>query len=865
MAASTHLLREAPAGAAEPGAVLEHFLAWVQGQGLTLYPHQEDALLEVSAGRHVVLNTPTGSGKSLVALALHWKALCEARRSFYTAPIKALVSEKFFQLCETFGHRKIGLLTGDASINPGAPIICCTQEVLANMAEQQGAACEIGAVVMDEFHYYSDPERGHAWQTPLLTLPDTVFLLMSATLGNTASIEAALGDFSGREVAHVWSSERPVPLDFDYRGTPLHETVEALLDEDRAPVYVLNFTQRDAASTAAALTSAHICSKAHRLEIREALEGFRFDSPYGKEMRRLLSHGVGLHHAGLLPKYRLLVEQLSGKGLLRVICGTDTLGVGVNIPIRSVLFTSLAKYDGERDRILTVREFHQIAGRAGRKGFDERGSVICQAPADAIEKMRRKQKTKRELRAGRARHRQRRQAGRGAAGGGGGPFGRRRTALSWNERTFHKLVRSQPEALVSRFRITHGMLVRFLQRDPEICGSRGGYGALAALIGRCHESPQRKKKLLREAAVLFRALRRAGIIRVAGGRVEVEETLQADFSLHHTLSLYLVEALGSLDPGDEEHALRVVSCVEAVLEDPAALLRRQLDKLRDALLRELSARGVPFGARMAKARRLERPKPEAEFLERTFDIFAEHHPWVAGEYVRPKSLAREMMEGWQGFGDYVRALGIQRQEGLLLRYLGQVLTTLEQTVPETLKNEELLERQAYLRDLVRRTDTSLLQEWERQGLPVEIKAEIGDGARGRARFQPPPRKLTPRALRARVRAELHALVRALARRDFEEAARCLRADPDSKAQPWDEARLKAAMEPYFAEHKALRFDEGARDARRTMLQEGADGVWHFQQGLVDPDDQDTWYLGGEVVLQEDDPEGPCLRLVEIGT
>ena len=345
-----------PLGAAirDPGAILDRFLGWVSEIGLEPYPAQEEALLELMAGRHVVLSTPTGSGKSLVALGLHFKARCEGRRSFYTAPIKALVSEKFFALCDVFGPENVGMLTGDASLNWAAPIICCTAEVLANMALRQGEATDAPYVVMDEFHYYGDRDRGSAWQIPLLTLPHTTFLLMSATLGDTAAIEEKLRERTGREVAHVHSDERPVPLDFEYRERPIHETVEELLEADKAPVYIVNFTQRECAELGQALTSAKISSREEKRSIAEAIGEFRFDTPYGKDVRRMIGHGIGIHHAGLLPKYRLLVEQLSQRGLLKVICGTDTLGVGVNIPIRTVLFTKLCKFDGEKVRILEL-------------------------------------------------------------------------------------------------------------------------------------------------------------------------------------------------------------------------------------------------------------------------------------------------------------------------------------------------------------------------------------------------------------------------------------------------------------------------------------------------------------------------------
>ncbi len=823
----------------DSGAVLDLFVGWVRECGIEPYPAQEEALLEIAAGRHVILSTPTGSGKSLVAQGLHWKALCEGRRSFYTAPIKALVNEKFFDLCEIFGPENVGMMTGDASINWAAPLVCCTQEVLANIALRRGSATDAPYVVMDEFHYYADRDRGAAWQIPLITLPRTTFLLMSATLGNVAPIAERLARFTGREVADVHSDERPVPLEYEYRETPLQETVEKLLEQDRAPVYIVNFTQREAAEVAGALTSARVAKREERRRISEALRGQRFDSPYGKEMKRILSHGIGLHHAGLLPKYRLLVEQLSQQGLLKVISGTDTLGVGVNVPIRTVLFTRLSKYDGEKVRMLSVRDFKQIAGRAGRKGFDERGWVVCQAPEHVIENKLAVQK-RAARRGGRGRPVRKRAAPRGF--------------VAWNAETFRQLVERPPETLESRFRVGHGMLVSLLQRSPEEAGPRGGYGAFAELVARSHEPPRCRRRLLREGAGLFRSLRNAGILRVEGGRVIVDEELQRDFSMHQTLSLYLVEALEALDATTPDYPLEVVSVVEAVLEDPVPILRAQARKARDALYARLKSQRVPYEERQARLERVTHPRPLAEFLEETFRIFALHHPWASREAIRPKSVAREMIEHYASFDDMVRRYGLQRVEGLLLRHLGQVLQALSQSVPDAAKTEELHDILAYLRALIRHVDSSLLHAWEERMQPA-TEGKIPEAEVPRSPV------LTPRAFRARVRAELHGLLRALAAGDLEGALRWLRPDPD---EPWTSARLAALLAPFLEKHGAIRFDAEARRAHQTVLKEAGPRRWTVHQTLLDPAGEGLWTLVGRIDLSAGEPgDDPLLHLDDL--
>ncbi len=855
MSEAPRLIDRVPLGAAihDPGAILDRFLGWVADTGLSPYAAQEEALLEVMADRHVVLSTPTGSGKSLVALGMHFKALCEGRRSFYTAPIKALVSEKFFALCDTLGAENVGMLTGDASINWAAPVICCTAEVLSNMALRRGEGVDAPYVVMDEFHYYSDRDRGSAWQIPLITLPHTRFLLMSATLGNTASIEERLAKFSDRPVRHVHSDDRPVPLDFSYRDSTIRETVEALLDRGHAPIYIVNFTQRECAEIASALTSARIAHRDERKRVVEAIGDFRFDSPYGKEVKRLVTNAVGIHHAGLLPKYRLLMEQLSQRGLLKVICGTDTLGVGVNVPIRTVLFSKLAKYDGEKVRILSVRDFKQIAGRAGRKGFDEHGSVVCQAPEHVIQNRRAQEKASRNAKA---------RGGKGARGKAGkrgkGPAmrGPRRGEVTWNERIFRELVDKPPETLVSRMRITHGMLVLALQREREVAGARGGYGSLIAILDRCHESPARRRRLRREAAALFRSLRRAGILRVRDHGVEVEADLQRDFSLHHTLSLWMVEAVAALDPASSDYPLDVLSLVEAVLENPRQILYAQERKLRDALFAKLKAEGVPFEERVAKVEAVGWPKPLAEFVHETFSVFVEHHPWASENNVHPKSVAREMVEGFQSFEGYVRAYGLQRVEGLLLRYLGQVHATLARTVPDAAKTDDLHDILAYLRATVARVDASLLEEWENQLRPGQTQAEAEPAAVPRLDLA-----LTPKAFRARVRAEMRSLVRALADGDLAEALVWLRAS--GTPEGWDESRLDEALAPLRAEHGTVVFDPRRFQADRTVITPTEPRVWRVQQVLPDPSGLDNWCLVGEIDLRQGEPEGPLVRPLEV--
>jgi hypothetical protein len=820
--------------------ILGRFLDWLAQEGIEPYPAQEEAFLELAAGHHVVLSTPTGSGKSLVAVALHFKAMCEGKRSFYTAPTKALVSEKFFALCEDFGPENVGMLTGDASINVDAPILCCTAEILSNMALRRGREASIPYVVMDEFHYYADRDRGVAWQAPLLVLPDTTFLLLSATLGDMSRIIEDIERRTGRIVTWVHSEDRPVPLDFEYAETTLHETVERLLADGLAPIYVVSFTQREAADLAQALTSARIADRDERERIREAIGSFRFDTPYGKDMRRFLGSGIGVHHAGLLPTYRLLVEQLSQRGLLKVISGTDTLGVGVNIPIRTVLFTKLAKFDGQKVGLLRVRDFKQIAGRAGRKGFDARGAVVCQAPEHVIQARRRREKSGKRKPVARA---------------------PRKAAVSWNRQTFERLIHGAPEPLESCFRITHDLAVSVLRGALER-GRASPYAELIELIDASHELPRRKRWLRREAAMVFRSLRQGDIVELvaqpgrAGRSFRMDVNLQWNFSLLQNLSLYLVDAVSCLDPAAEDYALDILALVEAIIEDPRAILYAQIDRLKRDLVAQLKAEGIPFEERIRLLDEVRHPEPACIGLIReTFEIFRRHHPWVRSNDVHPKAIARELFETYSSFGDFVRLYRLERFEGVLLRYLGQVFTTLAQGVPESAKTDDVYEMLAFFRTMVEGADKSLVQEWEQLmsgGVPLDGADEVEpvyDLARD------------DRAVRARVRAELHRLVKALSQRSWEEAVACVRGDPEDS---WDPRRFEAALEPYFEAHGQLRFDHRARHSEFTLVERVVPRRWKATQRLLDPDEESVWYIEVDVDLRGDEiPDGPIIRLVEI--
>ena len=839
--------------------ILEAFMEWAETRGTTLYPAQEEAILELLDGKNVILNTPTGSGKSMVALALHFDSIVHGRKSVYTCPIKALVNEKWMALCKEFGAENVGLSTGDATVNHNAPILCCTAEILSNMALCEGEKLEITDVVMDEFHYYSDKERGVAWQVPLLTLPQSRFLLMSATVGATEFFERDLTKHTGKETVTVRSTQRPVPLDFSYSTSELSTEVQKLVNEGKAPVYVVHFTQAAAATNAQNFMSLDLCNKEEKQAINEAIKEVRFSSPYGPDVKRWLKQGIGLHHAGLLPKYRILCEKLAQKGLLKVICGTDTLGVGVNVPIRTVLFTQLCKYSGDKTAILTARDFHQIAGRAGRKGFDDVGYVVAQAPEHVIENLKLEAKS--------------RQTGK--------KFQKRKPPehgyVPFDENTYKRLIDAQPEPLTSSFRVDHGMLLNILSRETDGCR------AMRNLLKDCHESAASKKQLQHRAFMLFRSLVEKKIVEfvpaVAPGysHLRVNMDLQDDFAMNQPLSLYLLDTLPKLDKDSPEYALDVITLCECIVENPETILRIQLSKARDARMNELKAQGMEYNQRLEELDKVEYPKPLRDFIYDTFNAFAEVHPWVDVN-VEPKSIVREMFENFSTFSGYVKQYNLQRMEAILLRHLNYVYKVLSQTVPDGYKNEELLEMQDYLGDMIRRVDSSLLEEWEKMAHPEDYQKRLDEGATedeaekafGADKAAADITYDKKRFL-GMVRQRIFQIMGNLAKQDFATILDSLADDlaegemlVDGEGNPWTENSLTEIMAAYTAEHHKFRLDVEGRALAHTIVTYEGDTM-HVQQMLQDEEEFNDWSIDFDISLSDSREAGmPLLKLVRIG-
>lgn len=835
---------------ADPDAVYLAFVEWAESTGIRLYPAQDEAVIEIVSGNNLILSTPTGTGKSLVAVGAHFSALVSGRRSFYTAPIKALVSEKFFALVDVFGAENVGMITGDSSVNADAPIICCTAEILANLALRQGSDMNVGQVVMDEFHFYADPERGWAWQVPLLELPQAQFILMSATLGDVTTLAADLTRRTHRETASVTGVERPVPLHFFYETTPIHETIDDLLNTGQAPIYVVHFSQAAAMERAQALSSTKVATREQRDQIADLIGEFRFTTAFGKTLSRFLRAGIGVHHAGMLPKYRRLVEQLAQRGLLRVICGTDTLGVGINVPIRTVLLTALTKFDGTRMRQLNAREFHQIAGRAGRAGFDTAGTVVAQAPEHesenvaAVKKAGDDPKKKRKIVRKKA------------------PDG----FVSWGEPSFRKLIDAVPETLTSHMQITSAMMLNVIARGGDV------FANMRSLVYDNHEPRSRQRELAIRAIGIYRTLRESGIVeRSESGEVRLTVDLQPNFALNQPLSPFALAAFELLDPdpsaatssaaqgvGTGSYALDMISIVESTLDDPRAVLSQQEFLARGEAVAAMKSEGIEYDERMELLEQVTYPKPLDELLTAAFETFSAAQPWIRDFELHPKSVVRDMYERAMSFGEYVAYYKIARSEGVVLRYLSDAYRAASQTIPEELKDEDLRDLIEWLGELVRQVDSSLLDEWE------ELRAGIDNGrfddgspslSKGDEPIVPPaPKRLTSnvRAFRILVRNELFRRVQLAAREDVDALAEL---DPAFGADAWS-----AALDGYFDDHDEILIGADARSSKLLILEQGRE-QWTARQILDDPAGDHDWGISATVDLAASDEAGEAVLTV----
>jgi hypothetical protein len=392
------------------------------------------------------------------------------------------------------------------------------------------------------------------------------------------------------------------------------------------------------------------------------------------------------------------------------------------------------------------------------------------------------------------------------------------------------------------------------------------------LIRDCHEPEATRRGHLRRAWQLFRSLLARNIVEFIpetedGSTLRVNVDLQDDFSMDQALSLYLLETIPLLDRESPAYGLDLLTLVESILENPEVILRRQLDRIKDRAMAQMKADGVEYEQRMEELEKLEYPKPLGDFVYTTFNAFADRHPWVGEENIRPKSIAREMFESYLSFAEYILEYDLERVEGLLLRHLNSVYKVLSQTVPDGAKTDEIFEMEWYLRTLLRQVDSSLADEWERMRDPAY--RPFARAVSGGAELRPPGAEALEadvtrdtKTFTAAIRARVFTFLRAWSTGDAPAALAVLDALQDREGQDWTADRLKQSFEAYRADHERLRLDPEARNVRHTHVQPTPDGrSWWVQQMLVDPAMENDWVAEFDVDLEGSRAAGqPILRL-----
>ena len=566
--------------------------------------------------------------------------------------------------------------------------------------------------------------------------------------------------------------------------------------------------------------------------VKEAMAGTRFTTAFGKILQRLLRTGVGIHHAGMLPRYRRLVEQLAQEGLLPVICGTDTLGVGINVPIHTVLLTGLTKFDGARMRRLRAREFHQIAGRAGRMGFDTQGLVVAEAPEYEIENAKAVAKAGNDPKKLKRIKKKKPQEG----------------FVTWGEGTFDKLIHASPETLTPHLKITHAMVLN------EVAQGGDARARVEDLIEDSRQTPQQKENLQERADEIFQTLTDTEVIeteRNPDGGLDYYTTvdLPEDFALDQPLSPFLLAALELLDPDDPSYDMDLISMVEATLEDPRQILKAQQRQARDVAIQEMKEEGLEYEDRMERLQEVTYPMPMGDMLAEAFDRYRRDVPWANDYEIHPKSVLRDMVETASDFNGYISRYGISRSEGTLLRYLSDAYRALDRTVPEEYLDERLEDIVSWLGLIVRSVDSSLVDEWEAAG---RTDSEQGSGLDAAPPSQADQVVGDRRGLTVLVRNAMFQRVELVAN-DRPERLSELDSDWGYGLRAWQDT-----LDDLYDAHDEIRTDAQARSTDYFNIDqqgESRNHTWKVRQIFDDVEGDHDWGIAGIVDLDATQESG----------
>ena len=671
------------------------------------YPVQEEALLAwFTAEQGVLVCAPTGTGKTLIAQAALFEALHSNTIAYYTTPLIALCEQKFVEMQAAavrwgFRAQDVGLVTGNRRVNPKARVLVVVAEILLNrLLHPDGFEfTHTSAVVMDEFHSFADPERGIVWELSLNMLPKHVrLLLLSATVGNSMEFLHWLSRCHGRTLELVEGRERKVPL--TYHWVPdnfLNELLVEMAKGDDAsrktPALVFCFNRDECWSVAEQLKGLDLMSPAQKSAVNKEVDALEWPHGVGPKLKQMLRRGVGVHHAGLLPKYRRVVEELFEKKLLSVALCTETLAAGINLPARSVVLTSLVKGPFGKEKLIDPSTAHQIFGRAGRPQFDTEGHVFAVPHEDDIRltKWKKQYEAIPEVTKDPALLKKKKELLKKKPS-------RNQAKKYWTENDFEKLRAAAPARLYSKGPLPWRLLAYLLSTSPDIDLVR------TVVRKRLLDQPRIEAGLKVLNSMLL-TLHNGGFIQLDPSPSDTEDvtftharsteklaTLLAFRAIHPLYGAFLMNYLGVADEGER------LQLLESVLELPRPLLKfvrvpweLPAGPLQSTVIDpELINRGL-IASIEPEAEGEEAPRDEfipweerpPVFADRVKLLFEALHPDVLDVSVTPVYAAVEVLEFGGNFNTYITHKDLAKQEGLIFRHLLRLILLIDEFLEHT--------------------------------------------------------------------------------------------------------------------------------------------------------------------------------------
>ncbi len=648
------------------------------------YPVQEKAIEKIVAGESVLVTVPTGTGKTLMAKAGIWKALARGETAIYTTPLRALTEEKYRELCDDFGADKVGFATGDYKVNPDAPVQVIVAEILWNKIYGDRVHAPADVVIMDEGHYFNDPERGHVWEQSIIGLDArSQLVILSATVGDAEQFCNWVYSCRRVELALVQSNERKIPLYHQYRESYLIEVARDLFQKGECPTIIFTFGRELCFERARLLKScSRFTTDEERARIAEVAEATLLDRGISKELKPLLLHGIGIHHAGILPKYKQMVERLTLERLIKFVVSTETISAGINLPAKRVIFPEMRKYIQGKARLLNSAEYHQMAGRAGRPQFDTDGVAIALAPEAVVQTIRKEMKDAQKGRFTVDENKVRRTAYSRAKA-----EAQKDGDVTWDEEAFNRVVAGKPAPLRSQTKITAEQILAIGLPDlteeqlgpteapappPESDLPPSLHLNIKTVIDNLLLSDHDKVGAQKRLAQVTDNLRALGIVDEHGRQVAGQVVNQ----LRGIDGLFVFFALRKQDLGYPE--LREL--VEFLVDHEVVwkLLQRKVDdKKREWIKNRL------------RERRREEPQVSWEDVEAEYEqkfprelspveqihadfLAAVPHPELHGGKKR-KVIWAAMEEAQLGFFEFVEREDLAAEEGNLFSYLARVM------------------------------------------------------------------------------------------------------------------------------------------------------------------------------------------------